>query len=262
MRIMKLAWVLVGSLALLPLGCDSGGDTAVDGPDAGTDPGADAAPAGCVATARTCAEVMATFVALNSDAEATCDEAAGTFTIASSGLPNYDSNQSTPNAIGVQGWRLTLPLQPACAAAPEDVVASRGPIGLMVNGVAFFGPQNAQGQDAPSTEAATLDDCDGHADMMCAYHYHNDPACVFGLGTSIADHTLADGHPPVVGYAVDGFALYGPYASGADATLDGCNGHVDATRGYHYHVTPETPYFVGCLVGERWTLTASDAGCD
>jgi hypothetical protein len=229
---------------------DPGADTPT--PDAGADPG-------CGVRARTCAEVMATFTAQDSDVEVTCDEAAGTFTMTASGLPNYPSNQSTPNAVGVQGWVVTLPLAPACAAAPESVVSSRGPVGFMVNGVAFFGPQNANGQDAPSTEAATLDDCDGHADMQCVYHYHHDPSCVFGAGVSLADHTLPDGHAPVVGHAIDGVALHGPMDG---ITVDACNGHRDDTRGYHYHVTATSPYFVGCLVAERWDPIATDMGCD
>jgi hypothetical protein len=255
-----LVVALVAALVAALAGCDGSPETvAGDAP-----PTADAGPLDddCPARARTCAEVLATFTAAGADVEATCDEAAGSFTISASGLPNYPSNQSTPNVIGVQGWVLTLPLRPACAATPESVVASRGPIGLMINGVAFYGPQNAQGQDAPTTEAATLDDCDGHADMMCTYHYHSDPDCVFGAGDTIAAHALADGHPAVVGYALDGFGLFGPYAGDGGADLDACNGHVDATRGYHYHVTASSPYFVGCLRGVKQALQATDRGCE
>ncbi len=61
-------------------------------------------------------------------------------------------------------------------------------------------------------------------------------------------------HSPVVGFAFDGFPLYGPYESqnilakdieGSHA-LDVCNGHRDDVRGYHYHVTPQKfPYILG-----------------
>ena len=51
-------------------------------------------------------------------------------------------------------------------------------------------------------------------------------------------------HSPVLGFAFDGFPLYGPYESDGvmakdlkkSAALDVCNGHIDEIRGYHYHV--------------------------
>ena len=51
-------------------------------------------------------------------------------------------------------------------------------------------------------------------------------------------------HSPVLGFAFDGFPLYGPYESDGvmakdlkkSAALDVCNGHIDEIRGYHYQV--------------------------
>src|SRR5436190_20606725 len=103
------------------LGCE--GVPEVSG-DAGLADAASASP--CGAVTRTCAEVMAGFTAESADVSVSCDATAGTFTIRASGLPNYASNQSTPNVIGVQDWVLTLPLQPSCADAPVSVLASRG----------------------------------------------------------------------------------------------------------------------------------------
>jgi hypothetical protein len=177
----------------------------------------------------------------------------------STGLPSYTSNQTTPNEVVAQAWTVTLPRAPTCAAATLDVIDSRGPIGFMVNGVPFFGPQNANGEDAPVVEADTLDDCDGHASPMCQYHYHSDPVCVFGEGVSLDSHALPDGHPGVIGYALDGFALHAPYA-GAEP-LDGCNGHTDEARGYHYHATAAFPYFLGCFAGTPAAASAAAAGC-
>lgn len=261
-----------GLLAVLLLlgGCDQD-DAASAGIDAGGADagggGADAAAAqmmGCVAPpARTCAQVMAAFAASgNAGVAVTCDAGAGTFTMSASGVPPYMSNQSTPNAIDAQDWVVTLPLAPTCAAATTSVVASRGPIGFMINGVAFFGPQNMQGQDAPTVEGATLDDCDGHADPQCAYHYHSDPSCVFGRGGDLLAHMEGDGHPGLIGFALDGFPLYAPYPSAFPPALDGCNGHSDATRGYHFHTTSTSPYFVGCYVGSPRTPVANDRGCN
>jgi hypothetical protein len=82
--------------------------------------------------------------------------------------------------------------------------------------------------------------------MSCSYHYHEEPICVFGKGNTAAMHLLPDGHAPIIGFALDGFAIH---ASPADGPLDGCNGHSDAARGYHYHATSKSPYLVGCYRG-------------
>jgi hypothetical protein len=218
---------------------------------------ADAAVVACTSVARTCAEITAAFAEAGNLATITCD--ATTFTMRATGVPPYQSNQTTPNEIGVQDWVVTLPLTPTCAAATTDVVDSRGPIGFMVNGVAFFGPQNVDGEDAVVVEGPTLDDCDGHADMFCRYHYHSDATCVFGEGDTLEAHVQADGHPALIGFALDGFSLHGPDPLG---DLDACNGHVDETRGYHYHATSTAPYFIGCFAGTAAVATAEDEGCD
>ncbi len=82
---------------------------------------------------------------------------------------------------------------------------------------------------------------------------HKYPSCV---KSPFAD----DGqrHSPVLGFAFDGFPVYGPYeAAGVMArdlngerALDVCNGHSDPARGYHYHVTPgRFPYIIGGYAG-------------
>jgi hypothetical protein len=59
-------------------------------------------------------------------------------------------------------------------------------------------------------------------------------------------------HSPLIGYAFDGFAVYGPNdTKGKPPTdLDDCNGHADEDRGYHYHVTAKFPYILGAYRGE------------
>lgn len=266
MRNMR-TFVWMAPLCLLVAGC--GDEDATGGVDGGASVdgggGADGTvQMGCVAPpARTCAQVMAAFAASgNAGVTVTCDAVAGTFTMSASGVPPYMSNQSTPNAIDAQDWVVTLPLAPACAATTTSVIASRGPVGFMINGVAFYGPQNANGQDAPTVEGATLDDCDGHADPQCAYHYHSDPSCVFGKGGNLLAHMESDGHPALIGFALDGFALFAPYPTAFPPALDACNGHSDATHGYHYHNTTTSPYFLGCYVGTARVAQANDRGCN
>jgi hypothetical protein len=77
---------------------------------------------------------------------------------------------------------------------------------------------------------------------MGRYHYHIYPRCVH---TSFKDEPGE--HSPLIGYAFDGFAIYGPNGEGGKppTDLDECNGHWDAQRGYHYHVTSKFPYILG-----------------
>ena len=83
--------------------------------------------------------------------------------------------------------------------------------------------------------------------------YHKYPSCV---KSPFSDDGTQ--HSPIIGFAFDGFPLYGPYESdnvmARDLTgelgLDVCNGHSDAERGYHYHVTPgRFPYILGGYAG-------------
>ena len=65
---------------------------------------------------------------------------------------------------------------------------------------------------------------------------------------SIKNYTSTLAHPPLIGYSMDGFPLYGRYldsaAPGASTALDPCGGHThsgvaggiaDSVVGYHYH---------------------------
>jgi hypothetical protein len=115
-----------------------------------------------------------------------------------------------------------------------------GPIGVAINGIPFYNPYNREGQDAAKNEV--FDECCGHPDPLGRYHYHIYPKCIH---TSFKDPPGE--HSPLIGYAFDGYAIYGP--NGEDGKpptdLDECNGHKDSERGYHYHVTSGYPYILG-----------------
>ncbi len=61
------------------------------------------------------------------------------------------------------------------------------------------------------------------------------------------------------GYARDGFGVYGSVENGvtiSNSNLDVCHGHTHeilqngvATNVYHYHITNEYPYSIGCFMG-------------
>ncbi len=126
-----------------------------------------------------------------------------------------------------------------------------GPIGIAINGVVFFNPFDANSEDATDL----MDRCCGHPAPDGQYHYHKYPICV---NSPWADE--GKGHSPLIGFAFDGFPVYGPYESkdvmAKDVTGDGAlndfNITNDKDRGWHYHVTPgKFPYIIGGYWGSE-----------
>lgn len=176
--------------------------------------------------------------------------------IRSQGYPNHPTavfpNSGNPNTIRVQDFTFRLPLMPRLA--DEITRLPMGPIGTALNGVVFFNPFEAGGMNAvEGYNEVWLDSCCGHPQQTGVYHYHKYPSCV---KSPFPDNGKR--HSPVIGFAFDGFPVYGPYESAGvmakdlkgSQALDVCNGHKDAERGYHYHVTPgRFPYIVGGYAG-------------
>ena len=172
--------------------------------------------------------------------------------IESQGWPNHPTatfpNSGNPNTIRVQEFTFRLPLEPRKAA--EITRLPMGPIGVALNGVVFFNPFEQGGMNAVAGYSEVwLDSCCGHPQQTGVYHYHKYPTCV---KSPFPDDGTR--HSPVIGFAFDGFPIHGPYESDGvmakdlegDRALDVCNGHEDAERGYHYHVTPgRFPYVIG-----------------
>ena len=154
-----------------------------------------------------------------------------------------------PNAIIEHDIALRLPANPRPAAEPSCL--PMGMIGFALSGAAIFNALDAAGLDAAAHEVQ--DACNGHPQGRGLYHYHN--------GSSCLEDTAADGtHSDLIGYALDGFGIYGNQGdSGKELSnddLDACHGHVGEVlwdgalrRIYHYHLTNEYPYTLGCFVG-------------
>jgi hypothetical protein len=165
----------------------------------------------------------------------------------SDGIPDHSTgafpNRFNPNTIRKQNYTFKIPRHPV--AADHVTRLPMGPIGVAINGVPFYNPYNREGADAAKNEV--FDECCGHPDPLGRYHYHIYPRCVH---TSFKDEPGK--HSPLIGYAFDGYAIYGP--NGEDGKpptdLDECNGHSDPVRGYHYHVTNHFPYILGGYRGE------------
>jgi hypothetical protein len=107
--------------------------------------------------------------------------------------------------------------------------------------------------------ALPTDECFGHP-YLEQYHYHGySYKCLPNQGN-------AGEQSPLMGYAVDGFGIYGPLdANGEWITndqLDECHGMTsminwdgEMVEMYHYVLNNEFPYSVGCLRGTPGTMS-------
>ena len=156
-----------------------------------------------------------------------------------------------PNYIQEKDLTFHLPLEPqqnpaaiAMSEGNKNRALNGGPIGVAINGVVFFNPFDEGAVDA----LWRLDRCCGHPSPNEMYHYHKYPVC---LNTPWADD--GEGHSSLIGFAFDGFPIYGPYENkgllAKDDTsnpLNEFNVHQDDLRGWHYHVTPgRFPHVIG-----------------
>jgi hypothetical protein len=192
----------------------------------------------------------------------TVTKSGSTRTISGNGLPShttgvypiartddaytYDTN---PHAIASRSLSLGLRASPTVASTPGCL--GGGAIGIMLTGTVFFDAFDAGGRDAPAHE--TLDSCQGHPQASGLNHYHALSDCVAALDAGT-------GHSSLIGYAYDGFGVYGLRGSDGQtltsAQLDECHGHTHtitwdgtSTSMYHYHATYDFPYLVACYKG-------------
>ena len=157
--------------------------------------------------------------------------------------PSYQYDQN-PNSIVAQDLSFSLPTDPTLAAAPSCIY---GEVGVMTNGVLLLDAFDAEYRDAGAHEIQ--DSCEGHPHEGGVYHYHS-------LSSCIPNATETN----IIGWAFDGFPITGPEISPGryltTADLDECHGITSpiAMNGtmvtmYHYVMTQDFPYSVGCFRG-------------
>ncbi len=218
---------------------------------------------------------------------ATCTDTE--LTVTSNNMISYEFVSKTPNALAPQNFTWKIPLKPTKAAAPTNIENRLGTLGFTVTGIAIYGPTEGP---MPAAEAygdpvgnGLMDFCGGHTGPSSDYHYHTiiytDAVCNFESSQ-------------LVGFAIDGFPIYNSvicldascstttlaksgytktgdsksyvwkaytFSGGTDpATLDACNGRIEADGTYAYHLTPtQFPYIIGCLAGTATTQTGNAA---
>ena len=195
--------------------------------------------------------------------------------IRAAGCPNNNPVNEcvgdNPAQINTQGWTMSIPSTPQlnrgtyadALANAVSLSAVGGMIGILLDGTsvlscyggARYGPCTDYASSANAVEGDTFTQCGGHGSP---YHYHIAPVCLLQqLGPR------ADGASPQVGWAADGFPIYGNRGPGgvlikrcgqpgADATycMDQCGGLYSSTYGDSFVYR----YF---LAGEESDLTTS-----
>ena len=143
--------------------------------------------------------------------------------------------------VGTNAWQ--FPLTPVVAENPLSAKDHffRGAIAIAANGVPIFNPIKNDGR-TDTFLAGELDEYGGHSGQADDYHYH------------IAPLHLQDkiGKGKAVGYALDGYPLYGltDVDGSTPKDLDKFNGHSHGAIGYHYHATKGYPYINGGFHGQ------------
>jgi len=135
-----------------------------------------------------------------------------------------------------------------------------GPCAMSVTGLPIFPPYNNQG--TLTWESCEIDHCNTHVGKGFDYHYHGDPfgdLCMY----SAKDYTSIEAHPPLIGWGLDGFKIYGrrlsASAPGSSIPLDDCGGHTHDTFGYHYH--SQVKSMTGGTVGNYTAYIAGPYKC-
>lgn len=215
--------------------------------------------------------------------------------VQATGIPSYITGpflDGNPSLATAQTGYFKIPLNPVQNTG-NPTSTTGGNIGVFINGVALFdyrdgvawntttnslcgGPGNptcpggmgatqAWNRDAVPAERVGFDCAKGHP-AMGNYHHHQNPSA-FNLDltviSNICDLYLADGlytidstqHAPLIGFAYDGFPIYGAYAF---KNTDGTGEIVRIKSGYHLrNITVRTHHADGTDVADGPPVSAT-----
>lgn len=136
-------------------------------------------------------------------------------------IPGYDIGPwaGNPNTPANQNFVFKITRNPQENTGTK-IATPLGHIGVWTNGVSMFNAKDAfsyqnagvWNQNAITVEGPSFDDCLGHPAPNGEYHHHLNPTCLY----YDAD---ASQHSPIIGYAFDGYPVYGAFAySGTDGS--------------------------------------------
>ena len=144
---------------------------------------------------------------------------------------------------------ILVPVTPVLASTTSS---PRGNLGVTINGLVISASAPVDAILGAYTIAA-FDDCGGHFNPTAGYHLHAYTGCEGIEYESHIDNPNAE--TKIIGYAMDGVAVFAPLSSKSTIKLDECNGRTTAKDGYHYYAqSAEKNLVVKCVKG----LTAVD----
>lgn len=128
--------------------------------------------------------------------------------------PNHPYTNLNPNHPVKEETTYLVPAKPRLHEV-TDLSEQGGKIGIAFSSTLFFSPYGgasygaatSQATSATVAEGDTFDQCGGHAasSSSASYHYHTAPPCLLKqLGETEGQHS------PQIGWAADGFPVYGP----------------------------------------------------
>lgn len=124
---------------------------------------------------------------------------------------------NNPNRIVVATETFRIPLNPTNNGTATDTAL--GTVGVAVNGIPIYNPFEDGNQTAAT--GRIFSGCCGHPQLNGVYHYHKYPTCLRFLKGDIwqsekekcdeIDTLISSGgHSPLIGFALDGWPVYGP----------------------------------------------------
>ena len=163
------------------------------------------------------------------------------------GIPNHDflsTRGCCADEVELE-WHITLnPVNDTtgghdstnCPASQGqwECAPDRGAVAVAVNGVPMYGPEEGPGGDAVALHFDYFDEdrqpiflgwCTSHS-AGDNFHYHYDAQCQFweaATGEDMSDYEIEkledEYHSPIIGWAFDGFPIYGMYGYDDDGSI-------------------------------------------
>jgi hypothetical protein len=175
-------------------------------------------------------------------------------------IPGYNIGPwgcGNPNTPADQNFAFKITRNPVQnSGAPVNTPL--GHTGVWSNGVSIFNAKdgmsyNNQGnwnRNAYFWEGCSFDACLGHPAPNGEYHHHVTPDCLY-------DHTNGAVHSPIIGYAFDGFPIYGAYGYVNTNGTGGIKRMVSSYQLYTYTTRTNGPpvnstYPLGCFVEDYY----------
>eukprot|EP00603_Paraphysomonas_imperforata_P003019 CAMPEP_0114420456 /NCGR_PEP_ID=MMETSP0103-20121206/4567_1 /TAXON_ID=37642 ORGANISM="Paraphysomonas imperforata, Strain PA2" /NCGR_SAMPLE_ID=MMETSP0103 /ASSEMBLY_ACC=CAM_ASM_000201 /LENGTH=794 /DNA_ID=CAMNT_0001588937 /DNA_START=108 /DNA_END=2492 /DNA_ORIENTATION=- len=172
-------------------------------------------------------------------------------TITTSGCPNHYSyctgkknaagcaakgNEGSQSQALDQDRLVYIPGEPVIATSPTDIECNMGAVAVSLNGVSIYGGAVDTSCDLvdvtdSTSEWTSFDFCSGHSQAAGDYHYHFLSTCL--LTDALARTVSIDGHSPQLGWAYDGFPIYGPNGVGGIEMTHPANGTSCAPESTH-----------------------------